>query len=273
MACIPIRDIANCCLTMCRIRDPGVRFPGHRQGRKQLWTAGPQDANHHIREYHQFGRMRKRVKSHRHGKASPTRLKLARNGWPPEGLLPRGGFADCRAWFGVDRTRQVEFPSFLQLAWDGRSQQIHHMFGAFLPGLPWRSDFPLRVPGVARRKERGGICPHFSKVATHERCAHRSARPCHVQAQELGGYICILIGGVGRRRSERESGEMLCEFGVAPCPLSRYTLVHRSDKPAQRKKYQYSCYHRSSINPHAFLNFPTKSFGRTSDVTWSRLCS
>ena len=97
MACIPIRDIANCCLTMCRIRDPGVRFPGHRQGRKQLWTAGPQDANHHIREYHQFGRMRKRVKSHRHGKASPTRLKLARNGWPPEGLLPRGGFADCRA--------------------------------------------------------------------------------------------------------------------------------------------------------------------------------
>lgn len=133
--------------------------------------------------------------------------------------------------------------------------------------------FSLRVPGVARRKERGGICPHFSKVATHERCAHRSARPCHVQAQELGGYICILIGGVGRRRSERESGEMLCEFGVAPCPLSRYTLVHRSNKPAQRKKYQYSCYHRSSITHHAFLNFPTKPFGRTPDVTWSRLCS
>jgi hypothetical protein len=27
------------------------------------------------------------------------------------------------------------------------------------------------------------------------------------------------------------------ELGIAPCPLSRYTLVHRSDKPASAAKY------------------------------------
>jgi hypothetical protein len=96
----------------------------------------------------------------------------------------------------------------------------------------------------------------------------------------VGGYICILIGGVGRRR-ERESGEILYvereyEFGEAPCSLSRDTLVHRSDKTSAAKNTSILVIIIIIIiitNSHAFLNSLTESFGRTSDVTWSRLCS
>lgn len=68
--------------------------------------------------------------------------------------------------------------------------------------------FLLRVPNVARRKETWRDLPApLPKVATHQRCTP-SARPCHVQA-ELGGYFCMLIGGVGRRR-KRKRRNVLC---------------------------------------------------------------
>jgi len=130
-------------------------------------------------------------------------------------------------------------------AWDERSRQRKGsgFTTCLLPDLLLAIGiFFLRVPNVALRKERGGICP----VATHRKCAHRECETLSDACPRVGGYICFLIGGVGRmrraRERESESGEILScgeenkdEFGEALSPLSRYTLVHRSDKPAPAK--------------------------------------
>jgi hypothetical protein len=115
----------------------------------------------------------------------------------------------------------------------------------------------------------------------HIRDVHtESARPCQVQAQELGGYICFLIGGVGRmRRRESESGEILSverreEETSSEKHLVLYRDIPLSIEATNQRQRRIPEFLLSTSNSHAFLNFPTKSFGRTTrGVTWFHLCS
>jgi len=96
------------------------------------------------------------------------------------------------------------------------------------------------MPNVAPRKERGGICP----VATHQRCAHRECETLSSAGPRVG-RLHLFSHWWSREDEEkrvRKRRNTFCgeerrgdEFGEAPCPLSRYTLVHRSDKPAPAK--------------------------------------
>lgn len=137
--------------------------------------------------------------------------------------------------------------------------------------LPWRPDFFFACAGVVQRRGTWRDLPaFFPKVATRQ-------KPCHVQAQAVGGCMSILIGGVGMgewkkaekfssverwRERERESER------AAPCPLSRYTLVLRATNQHSIAKipilflfYQHQ--------PHAFLNSLTQvSRSHVRSVTW-----
>jgi hypothetical protein len=163
-------------------------------------------------------------------------------------------------------------PAITVPAWDERSRQRKGsgFTTCLLPDLLLSIGIFsfLRVPNVALRKERGGICP----VATHKKCAHRECETLSDAGPRVGGYICFLIGGVGRMRREREKAEKYFRVERRTKTSSEKHLVLYRDIPlsieaTNQRQRRIPEFLLSTINSHAFLNFPTKSFGRTPEAS------
>jgi hypothetical protein len=170
----------------------------------------------------------------------------------------------------------------LQLAWDRRSQQIFTTCWLLL--LAWPE--PALAIGIfsffacvcqvlhgARNVE--GSTRHCD---TREmcNCAHRvrSFVMCRPVEWAVTSASSLVESGGGGRREKAEKYSVWRKSTSSEKHLVLYRDIPLSIEPAQRK---IPIFLFSIIiiitNYHAFLNSLTESFGRTSDVTWSRLCS